>query len=227
MRRPSPDVKLVIAVRTALKEDKHLSLTRLSVTVRNRVVILEGDVPTEEQLKSAIRRVENVQGVAGVRTERVQITPLARTDDICRVPLQPERPRRTESLVPKRSPAINIGAADSPSFSRPESLPEIVAVWLAAPIPYIPLSGRTATVASIGRPRPLSEKRAPAEVQETTAEVVDRAQRGNASYQQLSVEVRGEAIWVRGSRDQTNTAMDFARALRDLGLRDVVVQCNE
>jgi hypothetical protein len=58
------------------------------------------------------------------------------------------------------------------------------------------------------------------------AAAVERARQCNGRFRLLEVEIRGEQVWLRGTSNQIDTGMDFARTLTDLGVRHVVIQCN-
>src|SRR5437588_3217752 len=85
------DIQLARKVRDALKEDKQLDLLRLFVTVKDRVAILEGEVVSEEQLRTAAKRVEKVVGIKEVRIALVRVVERKR-DDPLTIPLLPEPP---------------------------------------------------------------------------------------------------------------------------------------
>jgi hypothetical protein len=211
---PWGDMLLATKVRNVLKrEPRFASLCRF-VTVKDRVVFLEGEVANEDDLRDAAKRVEKVLGVAEVRTGLVKFA-VPKNDMTLTIPLLPEQPSRVEThSSPDQAGSVNPHPAMLPRLTEP--VPEIVSVRLEPPVPLPPIV-RTEQVLTM-RTTSLTD--------DVVSAVVERARQGNPRFRSLDVEIRGEQIWVRGTTDQIDVGMDFARALTDLGVRYIVIQCN-
>jgi hypothetical protein len=207
------DIKLATKVRTALSEDRQLSLLRLFVTVKDRVAVLEGEVGSEEQLREAAKRVEKVAGIAEVRTGLVRVV-APRPDDVLTIPLSADPPVRTEARSQNHTTSAIARPTALPHVSEP--IPEVVAVRLEPPIALPPPPG-VEPFTSLRTTTPRGD--------DVLSAAIERARLANARFRSLEVEVRGELVWLRGSAEQLDTGMEFARALTDLGVRHVVIQC--
>jgi osmotically-inducible protein OsmY len=206
------DIKLATKARAALSEDKQLSLLRLFIMVKDRVAILEGEVTSEEQLRAAAKRVEKVTGIAEVRTGLVRVV-APKSDDVLTIPLTVDPPVRTE--VRSQNHATSTVARPTALPHVPQPSPEVVTVRLEAPIPLPPPGVEPVTSLRTTTPRG----------DDALAAAVEQARLANARFRSLEVEVRGDLVWLRGSAEQLDTGMEFARALTDLGVRHVVIQC--
>jgi osmotically-inducible protein OsmY len=54
-------------VRSALAKDKHISVAKITVRVRDGAVVLQGSVPEQQQIARATEVAKGVQGVTSVR----------------------------------------------------------------------------------------------------------------------------------------------------------------
>ena len=208
------DIQLAKKVRDALREDKQLSLLKLFIVVKDRVAILEGEVASADQLREATKRVEKVPGITEVRISLVKVV-VPKNDDVLIIPLQPDPPSRAETFSPYRISGVIGRSTALPHF--PETIPEIVSVRLEPPIPLPPPTA-VEPVTTLRTATPLTE--------DVVTAAVERARQSNPRFRALEVEVRGETVWLRGTAEQIDTGMEFARALAVLGVRHVVIQCN-
>ncbi len=213
-REPRLDMQLAAKVRKALKEDKQLDLLKLRITVQDRIVTLEGNVVSEQQLRAAAGRVEKVPGVAEVRTTLVKVVALKNEIDLT-IPLQLDPPTRTETLYTDRGSSVIARPTALPRIAGP--IPEIVSVRLEPPIP-LPPPPDAESGTTLRTPIALT-------AEEVVSVTVERVRQGNPRFRLLSIEVRGDLVWLRGNVEQLDAGMEFARALNDLGVRHVVVQC--
>jgi osmotically-inducible protein OsmY len=207
------DIKLATKARAALSADKQLSLLRLFITVKDRVAILEGEVTSEEQLREAAKRVEKVTGIAEVRTGLVRVVAV-KPDEVLTIPLTVDPPVRTESRSQTHTTSAAARPTALPRIS--ERIPEVVAVRLEPPIPLPPPPGVEPST-NLRTPAPRDD--------DALSAAIERARLANARFRSLEVEVAGDLVWLRGSAEQLETGMEFARALTDLGVRHVVIQC--
>src|SRR5260370_25132300 len=160
-------MKLSKKVRDALKEDPPLSLLKLRVTVKDRVVILEGSVTSEDQLREAAKRVAKLTGIAEVRTVLVKVVAPNNEIDLT-IPLEVEPPTRTEAQSPLRVTGAVARPTTLPRGGEP--IPEIVAIRLDAPIP-LPLPPRAESVTTMRTSPPLPE--------DVASSAVERARQAN------------------------------------------------
>jgi hypothetical protein len=205
------DMKLSKKARDALKEDPRLSLLKLHVFVKDRVAVLEGEVISQDQLREAASRVEKVPGIAEVRTGLVRVVAAKQEVDLI-IPITPDPPTRTEAQSPLR---VTGAVARPTTLPRPaEPIPELVAIRLDGPIP-LPLAAE-----------PVLTLRASPPLPDDMVAVVERARQAQPRFRDLDVELRGDVVWLRGSTEQVDAAMDFAQALTEAGVRHVVIQCH-
>jgi osmotically-inducible protein OsmY len=54
-------------VRSALAKDKHISVAKITVRVRDGAVVLQGSVPEQQQIARATEVAKGVQGVTSVK----------------------------------------------------------------------------------------------------------------------------------------------------------------
>jgi hypothetical protein len=208
------DFQLVQKVRDVLREDTQLALMKLFVRVKDRVAILEGEVATEAQLREAVKRIETVSGIAVVRTDLVRVVK-PKHEDVLVIPLlQDEPPSRTEARFSERITSVIGRPTALPR--REDAVPEVIAVRLEAPIP-VPTIPEAEPVTTLRATVPLTV--------DVVSAAIERARQRNGRFRLLDVEARGDFVWVRGTVDQLDTGMELARALTDLGVRHVVIQC--
>ncbi len=203
------DLQLTVHARRALQGDPALAALNVGVRVRGGVATLWGPVPSADLVPKAVKRVESVQGVLGVRSELYVATPEKKFEPLP-IPLAAGEPLRTESASPDpvsgaltgrtvKASEVYRDAAAPPSTYRPVTLAPPIRVPSPDPAP----AARPAMPAAATTPEPLPV-------------AVDRLRRGDPRFRPLRAEVRGDTVILSGSADRGEDVMALATAVSRL-----------
>ncbi len=230
------DLKLEIEVRQALNEDKVLRPLNVGVKVRKGCVTLWGPVSSALDERRAMEKVEQVRGLAGLRSELyVRNAPPNR--DALALALLPEPvPTRTEVALPNReSGALTLlhkrSAEPSPPPPRPreegpgEGLPPIVRTADTTPPAPPPLA--VADLPKPGKPpvllAPVALGPRPSAAR-SLAVLVEQTRQSQARFRLVQADVQGSVVLLRSGEARPEDVTALATALlRVSGVGDVVI----
>jgi osmotically-inducible protein OsmY len=192
------ELELTALIREKLHTDADLAKLRVNVTVRRNVATLSGDVPSDDHRKLALKRVQEVRGVAGVR-DNMRLIP--KTEEASpflggpRPQFSPEELHRLE----KKEPLPIKGSNNS--------------VTLGPPEPITPTE-KSASGTTVHR-----------EIPKGPATDIEALRQKDVRYQALRVEVRQGLVYVRGSVARPEDAEEFAKSLRQIpGVAAVIIE---
>jgi hypothetical protein len=206
------DLQLMVHARKALSEQEGLVSINLGVRVRDGIATLWGPVPSADVISKAMKRLESVQGILGVRSELFVAIPEKEPEQLLFSIATPE-PTQSESASPDPvsgmlsaltgrnikstgvfGPATTSGPAPGVDLARPESV--------------------NVPGAASARPRPPErDPRNIAPSPESLTLAVERLRHNDARFRTLRAEIRGTMVVIAGAADRDADVMTFARAV--------------
>jgi hypothetical protein len=234
------DLRLTVAARRALGQDRELAGLNLGVSVRRGVADLWGTVPSAALAERAVGRLRQIEGLTSVRNE---LTVEPRPDAGGSAPEDP--PEGRSSPRPEKPPPAGAlaGLGSTPGLApgRPASHPadraEPAAPLDAAVSLGPPVAPRQTTpagprpLAELGRvvalpdePRPAVDSGGSTASPPDPSGAVEQLRQGDERFRRLRPEVRGGVVTVRGAVRRGEDLMAFARAVSGLpGVERVIL----
>lgn len=212
----SRDVRQTIQARKMLIEEPDLATLNIGVTVRNRVAILWGPVPSAESAFRAELCLRTMIGLVEVRNE------LFVCDDLDPIPLPLRlkgRPLYLPEVVPPKLPK----EPPRPSLLAPGALMKHDITEVnpkAAEIQVLPLNAKTPPAMSV----PKLDKESTRKEDAGTVSDVDRAVttavravlRSKAAYSEVQFAVRDGRVFLKAMDQDTEVLHEVARAVAQL-----------
>ncbi len=194
------DLEIEVRARHLLLTDAELAPFNLGVTVRNGVAVVSGPVSSPELRAKALKKIENVRGVFKVESDMYVARDAGQWLSPPGIRQLPDAPVHTSSAMP------DLRTGKMPLFpsefavkrpSEPPAAPKLVTLLTPVAVPD--------DSADLGS-------------------VIERIRKGDERYRLIQYDVKGGAIYLRGSARPENV-MAFARALSNVpGVEHVILQ---
>jgi hypothetical protein len=217
------DLQLSVHSRRAICDDETLAELNIGVRVRDGVATLWGPVPSADVIPKAVKRVEGVQGVLGVRTELYVVVPEKKIEPLLQ---DLEKPMLSESASPNpESGSISplTGRDEKASVVYPASGPR-------SPFPGVELGGPVPLPATATQPPAPNRKETPAAPpapprKEDLAAALLRVRGSDPRFRTLRAELRGATVIISGNDERAGDVMAMARVVSRLpGVERVVTK---
>jgi osmotically-inducible protein OsmY len=210
------DIRLALRVRRALAQDTELARFPVNVTVKQGVVTLWGQVPSEALASRAAQLARRIQGVFQVRRE-LEIGPVEPDRD--ETPRLPDATRISAPLGPARGNSRPRGVlAGNPHEDRtpPSALGD--SAWIGPPITRKDPSAEAGPPAVLLAPQPLRKL-------EPLKDALDHLVRSDVRYARARAEVQNGVVTLSGNVSAMEHAMELAKRAAQLpGVKQVVVE---
>jgi hypothetical protein len=220
------DLVLAVHGRQALSADPEFRDLAIIVQVKKGIAELRGQVPSDALATKAVKLVEEVSGIIGVRNY-LEVRAARRDPGV--LVLEPEPPTSARAAspnllrfpdVPLNIPPIPVETPRKPEPERPAS-PAPPTVVLLTPIFTEEPSPQPAPVPDVlvTRTRPTTLVKPTGSVESALLALL-----AEPAFKEVKVEVRGNAVRVLTREGQGATTMALARRLRDLpGVEEIVL----
>jgi osmotically-inducible protein OsmY len=210
------DLQLMIHARKALREDPALASCNFGLGVHDGVATLWGPAPSADLIAKATRRVGDVQGILGVRSNLYVALP-DREAEAPVIPLLPPEPLRTESASPDHGPSTL--EQPVPVIATTPQQPPLET--RSEPAPATPAEQPIAIRPSQARP----VSRSAANPSDGLLAAIERIRQSDPRFRTVRVEVRGGTVVIAASRERDEQAMALAQIVSRLaGVERVVTK---
>jgi osmotically-inducible protein OsmY len=203
------DLQLMVHARKALREQDSLARLTIGIRVRDGIATVWGSVPAADLIPKAVKQVESVQGILGVRSELIVSAPEKDPLDLF-IQHQPTQPMQSESASP--DPLLGLPGSLTGRGIKHESVPQPAkgqAMQSVEPLRTEP------DRPSVTSPPPEQPKISPLPA-ESLRSALMRVQRADARFRSLRMELRGDVVAITGTPDRENDVMAFARVVSRL-----------
>jgi hypothetical protein len=208
------DLRLAVHAQQALQQDPALARFNLLVRVRNGMATVGGTVPSTEIARQVVKKLEQVKGLFGVRSElRVIAEPPGGEPPV--IPILPDPPTQTQSASPNPESGT-IGTFTGRPAHEPPPLDK------AAPPPPTPEARPLSPGVSLHPPIPVREAQ-PQNPPPGLSSVIEKLRRADERFRLIEPEVRGGTVILGGSAARGEDAMEFARLVSQVAGAERVV----
>jgi hypothetical protein len=204
------DVERTIRARQILNEDEVLAPLNLGVHVRDGIAVVWGPIPSRDQVRRVVARMEKVPGVYVIRTELYVVSPSELFEALLHA-REASNPIVTESASPNEV----TGTIGTLTAGKPQTVPKQVEVrknpvTLLAPVGIDENPHRSDPEQGNS---PLS------------VAAVQRVQQSEPRFRDITTEVQGATVYLRGKEGSDEDVMALGQALSRLpGVERVLVQ---
>jgi osmotically-inducible protein OsmY len=225
------DIALSVHSRQALSMDAAFRDLNIVVQVKKGVAELRGQVPTEALSAKAVKLVEEVQGILGVRNY-LEIRAVRREPGVLQ--LEPEPPSSARAASPNYQSYPEIPLSITPVPTETPKLPAPTRPPIAT-TPPAPAPPAVVLLTPVFTEEPPPQAQPPAPIPQVlvqrTRPLPTPASEGSLvtllaepAFKDIKVEQRGGAVYVHGKAGQGGTTMALARRLRDVpGVVEIIL----
>jgi hypothetical protein len=210
--------RLVVLARTALAEDEMLQQLNLGVTVKGRIALLWGAVPSAQHDKRACEVVGKVPGIIEVRDElRIELPESDPTLSRRWIEEKSGQPQNTEGLKSNSKPENWKSPTRLETSLTSQSGDSGPAAVLLAPIPVPKATvGNSICATTVSGPNGRYAR---------LRKEVEQIRQADARFQQLRAEVANGSIQISGIAIQPQDAFDLAQNVSRLpGVASVKIE---
>jgi osmotically-inducible protein OsmY len=208
------DLQLMVHARKALREQETLAALNVGVRVHDGIATLFGPVPSADVIPKALKSVDSIQGILGVRSE-LYVAVREKEPDALVIPQPAPEPTVRQSASPdpiygllgeltarggKNPAAARVASPGAAPAGTEASRPEGVVRPDIAP----------------GKPPLATQAPATAVPLEDLKAALERTQLRDARFRTLRFEVRGALVIISGAADRDEDIMAFARTISRL-----------